>query len=59
MKLYFHAILSRFRFYRRWKGGRWFLIANEESASGFSGPIMFWSENAPNDPEEIIKEETY
>ncbi len=47
--------LSEFKCYRRKKGGKWYLIYDEDSVSGFaSGGVEYWTQTLPEENSEIF-----
>lgn len=57
--LFLQPILSRFKWYRKRKGGRWYKMYDFHSGGGFEGSPCFWTQ-APGDYEgEVIKEEAH
>lgn len=58
MKEHINSLLSRFRWYRKKKGGKWYCVYVPQGYSTIDGALQFWTQCIP-DNAEIIKEEAY
>ena len=60
MKTFFvNNFLSEFKSYRKSKGGIWYKIYDNSTASGMTGPIVYWTKTKPNDNLIIEEIENY
>jgi len=57
IRRYMHSVCSSFRWYRRRKGGIWYLIVDPFQGS-MQGTMMYWTQNAEPDWQ-IIQQEEY
>lgn len=56
--LFLHPALSHFEWYRKMKGGKWFLVYENDGYNTIDGANQFWTQ-APGDNAEILKEMRY
>jgi hypothetical protein len=56
---YILRLLTIFKFARQKIGGKWYYIEMADSGGGIAGPIKYWSQERPDDEEEILEVEDY
>lgn len=47
------------KFIRRYIGGTWYLVYAPEMQGGFEGTPEFWTQDKPDNEDEILKTEVY
>jgi hypothetical protein len=51
--------LSEFKWYRKKKGGKWFLLYEKSGFKTIDGASQYWTQYLPTGSYELVKEEMY
>jgi hypothetical protein len=57
--LFLQPVLSRFRWYRKKKGGRWYKMYDFEAGGGFEGSPHFWAQDPNRYEGEVVGKEVH